>query len=93
MGMAQAGSEPSLRHDALTHAVLLGEIRSEQLEGDLPVESQVMGREDFPHAAVTEPLAQPVSAADGFDLIGWGHPAPLSLGGTSLHIVSGPPGP
>ena len=52
-----------------------------------------MGREDFPHPAVTEPFAQPVSAADGFDLIGWGHPAPLSLGGTSLHIVSGPPGP
>ena len=39
MGMAQAGCETSLRHDALTHAVLLGEIRSEQLEGDLPVES------------------------------------------------------
>ena len=92
MGMAQAGGEASLGDDPLAHAVLLGEIRPEQLEGDLPIEAQIVGREDFSHAAVTEPLAQPVAAADGFDLIGRGHPAPLSLGRTSLHIVSPPPG-
>ena len=84
--VGEAGGQACLGDDALAHAVLLGEIGTEELQGDLTLEAQVLGGEDLPHASVAEPLAQPIAAADDPDLLRGGHPAHLSLRRGPLHI-------
>ncbi len=89
--MAEASGEAGLRHDPLPHAVLLGQVRAEQLESDLPVEAQIMGSEDLAHAAVAEPLAEPVAVADGLDLVRRGASSTTFPSGAATYTSSACP--
>src|SRR6185295_1361943 len=53
-GVLDAGEEMGLAAEALAGLVLLGEVRAQHLEGDLPAEGHLLGEVHLPHPALGE---------------------------------------
>ena len=59
--MVERGGELRLAQEALSEAPVLGQLRCEQLEGDLAVERKVVGPVDDAHPAAAEQRLDPVA--------------------------------
>ena len=60
--MIQARGEPRLTEKALAESVVVGVTRSEELEGNVPVEAAVVRAVHLSHAAAADQLLDPVAA-------------------------------
>jgi hypothetical protein len=67
-GMVDRGGEPRLAQEALPERRVPGELRSDQLQRDRPVEGELGGAEHDAHPAPTEDAVDPVAGELGSDL-------------------------
>jgi len=59
--VVERGSELRLAQEALVEALVVRELRRQQLQCDLAVEAQMLGEVDARHAAAAEQLLDPVA--------------------------------
>ena len=65
--MVDRGGQLRLAQEAIAERLVLGEARSEQLEGDLPLEPQILGQVHDAHAAEAQQRLDPVAGELGAD--------------------------
>ena len=67
LGLLERGREPRLTQEALTEALVFGELGRDELERHTPLEPGILGKVDDAHAASPEPGLEPVAGKLGAD--------------------------
>jgi hypothetical protein len=60
-GLPQAARGPRLPHEALAQ-LIVGELAPQELDRHLPVDLRIDGQEERSHAALCQPLNDPIAA-------------------------------